>query len=902
MSSSHIIIRVLDASTGVSYPMSLPPNDITVRNIRQNLISIVPLQDQILLLGPPYKVPKDATLRSEETLSALRLGDSEDDPNHYSSCTINSKDGTTQPPPNTTKRRKRILSTTEKSGARRLFLFSKRTFSESSPDPLPCTLDPLPTPILLPTEPEPSPISFTSSTTPPSPLHQALQVYERQFMLQLNRAALLSSTATDRLASLQICLSEQVVMSLALRAAVSNLSDHRNAAARTRTDLHTEFQSRLRLETMGGSLDGVFEKLARVPLHPKLVDLARGSARIMKTLLDTVMVERERNWWNKCKEGRVRLEQLFNEVDHTFGQLHLSSNDSGGVCNKEDVEVEERIEGLLSEMEGKVANLINVQRERMVRLERDHKKAVDVVLGALGKKEETLRQEASDNQQQQQEGEEGENTTSQPPTNEEEVVTTSQAQQAFMTLEEMSNATKNIIPSMEADDLTLCEIAKRVASQKTEAMNRMKLRLRQVSHAQSAIQKVLSNVSILKDALVRWEADASHLEHTRNLPSAYTDFLSECRRRRAYGEAVRARAGEMVEVLGAMRTEEVRMREKFLRGSGRHLMPAFFEVFVPTLATPPPLFAPQLPVMVEMDTLPDFGVAQRIDEVAETGDGIEEERDAERDSGDVISSFPLEDDKPLITNASATNTEDVTTSQIATSSLEDESLIVRADPDDNIILGGTATTTTTGGSSANNTAESETRQTMLAYENSVLRQALERMGGHAPHIYVDKARREAKKKKDESIVALQKQLADMSSQLNESKALLKHTNDELRNIKAKREEERKSPGNKISYFNFKVGDVALFMPTSSKEKRGYVAFHINSPHKYLNTDSIEGNPDYVLGRIVIQEELVAGAKGTAANPHGLVVGTKFWILTVEVLKIQVPKGCSTQSPKGSAVA
>merc|ERR1712157_419609 len=166
----------------------------------------------------------------------------------------------------------------------------------------------------------------------------------------------------------------------------------------------------------------------------------------------------------------------------------------------------------------------------------------------------------------------------------------------------------------------------------------------------------------------------------------------------------------------------------------------------------------------------------------------------------------------------------------------------------------------------------------------------ERTGGHAPRVYVEKAKK-GKEEESSSILALRKELEDVKKELAQSKSKLELKSKKLCDLRLK----QKDLGNKISYANFKVGDVALFMPTPSREKRGYLAFHINSPHKYLNTDSIEGNPDYVLGRIVIQDELMAGAKGTDENPHGLAVGTKFWILTVEVLKIQVPKGSSVQS-------
>jgi hypothetical protein len=91
---------------------------------------------------------------------------------------------------------------------------------------------------------------------------------------------------------------------------------------------------------------------------------------------------------------------------------------------------------------------------------------------------------------------------------------------------------------------------------------------------------------------------------------------------------------------------------------------------------------------------------------------------------------------------------------------------------------------------------------------------------------------------------------------------------------------------KISHSSFEIGDVGLFMPTGrgSGGKRTYLAFHTSCPHRYLSTDNIKGGPDFVLGRIIYQEELIAGQIGTAANPYGLHVGTKFWILTVEVLK------------------
>jgi hypothetical protein len=38
---------------------------------------------------------------------------------------------------------------------------------------------------------------------------------------------------------------------------------------------------------------------------------------------------------------------------------------------------------------------------------------------------------------------------------------------------------------------------------------------------------------------------------------------------------------------------------------------------------------------------------------------------------------------------------------------------------------------------------------------------------------------------------------------------------------------------------FSIEDVALFMPTTPREPRVYVAFHMNCPHRYLAPQSLE---------------------------------------------------------------
>jgi len=701
-------------------------------------------------------------------------------------------------------------------------------------------------------------------------------------MLELNRAQVLTSTSNLRLQSLQTCLAEQTIICLALRAVVSNLSDHRNSAHRTSIDLDSEYGRKCGAGSneykmlQDGELDRVLNELENVSLHSRLVELARDSGRRMETLVDTVMVERERNWWMRCKKGQVGLESLYREIKASFGNLVNVGN-----VGMEDSDEEKKIEALIDEVEEDARNIRDKQVERLEKLTELHRKAVEVI-GFVNSSDGSSHEDEGGASQSHSDGERG---------------------RVFVTLEEMSKASEGIVPQMEEDDGALLKMMERIASHKTDAMKRMKVRLRQVSIAQSAIQKVLSQVSVLRDALVRWCVEVGHLEHVQELPIAYRDFIAEVRRRRAYGEAVAATAGAMIERLACMRYEEVKMRETFLRGSGRHLMPPFFEVFVPTLVSEPPLFAPQYPAMVEMDTLPDFGSQEEMDSYKFKGlddvDGIctaniggvsVPSLSPDDDVGGTTSDASIGKSSP--NDGSGTDHDNAVTNT-SDSLGEQDSLIVSAGPtstnenDNDIIMGGT--------DSSHNTAAKTCTQKLLAYENSVLRQEIERLGGKSPRIYVEEAqeqdRQKRKEEESELVRSLQTQLDESQKQLTQHKTNLDRANKALHELRSS----ASSPTqlcDKISHSNIQVGDVALFMPTSAREKRDYLAFHSNCPRKYLNTDSIEGNPDYVLGRIVIQEKLVAGAKGTDANPYGLKIGTTFWVLTVEVIKVQVPSTTS----------
>jgi hypothetical protein len=668
-------------------------------------------------------------------------------------------------------------------------------------------------------------------------------------MLHLGRGKVFADGADMRLSACRSCISEQIVMARALRAAVSNLSDHRNGAARTRIEFTSTFSTKtLAHASLLQNFDTTLASLADIPLHPNLVTIAYANGRIMETLLDTVPVEREKAWANQCMNSHQRLLTLFNALDTDFSQLGTPASREEEA--RQDLDAEEKIKLLSTQVEDEMTRLRDVQAQNLMTLTSDHKQVVSVVLDAIN----------------------------------DDV----KAQASFSTLESMSKASASILPSMEANDVKLKEIMMKVAEMKTEAMKRMKIRLRQVSIAQSTIQRVLSSLGVLRDALTQQCENISHLEHVINLPASYRDFLSEIRRRRAYGSAVSSTSNAMVERLASMRIDEMKAREKFLKGAGRHLMPSFFDMFVPTLATAPPLFTPQLPAMVEMDTLPDVGPP----ELDENEKKLLPDKRSELNQTPVhqnISTEPREGDESSLTDSQPNQRSDKSVSiepqddakTAVTRNNENQScLIVSADENSghDVEMGSDLV--------SGEQAEADAERKTLEYENAMLRQAIERMGVKSPRTYLEAITnsKQLQSSNDDAVSSLTSKLENTQKELEQTKLQLTQTTEALSQIKL--DDKLGKVCDKISHSSFNVGDVGLFMPTGrgSGGKRTYLAFHTNCPHRYLSTDSIEGTPDYVLGRIIYQEEHVAGVIGSDTNPHGLHAGTKFWILTVEVLK------------------
>jgi len=102
---------------------------------------------------------------------------------------------------------------------------------------------------------------------------------------------------------------------------------------------------------------------------------------------------------------------------------------------------------------------------------------------------------------------------------------------------------------------------------------------------------------------------------------------------------------------------------------------------------------------------------------------------------------------------------------------------------------------------------------------------------------------------------------------------------------------------KISFRRFGPGRLVLFLPVYPKQAAGgdapglhYLAFNVQCPRHYLSPQSADlfrasnggKHPHFIVGRVVLMEVLVAGAKAdAAANPFDLAPGAEFTLVTVE---------------------
>ncbi|KAF7727328.1 oligomeric, coiled-coil, peripheral membrane protein [Apophysomyces ossiformis] len=121
--------------------------------------------------------------------------------------------------------------------------------------------------------------------------------------------------------------------------------------------------------------------------------------------------------------------------------------------------------------------------------------------------------------------------------------------------------------------------------------------------------------------------------------------------------------------------------------------------------------------------------------------------------------------------------------------------------------------------------------------------------------------------------------------VKEAHELTRRWHKEYKEVKEKTSKLERSMHEKIAFRNFKVGDVALFLPTRNSTGNPWAAFNINAPHYFLK---VTGNVaeqmrtrEWIVARIVSISEHIVDAADPGSNPFGLMEGIKFYELEVE---------------------
>jgi len=254
----------------------------------------VAIEDQILLIGPPYKPLKrlDPPLvfsSSSATDEEAAQAEQQQQQQHLSSSSTSTYGSSSSSSSSITAS---FSSSATPSPTRSIYLYNRRTLD--APSPLPSssssstTTDPsTPLPVLLPdlplTPPHPTPPwlqHLLNQAAGGGPLSQALSQYERLVSLNLAKGHTYVQRAQLLLEASVRCLEEQRVQRDAGQVALTNLCDHFSTIARDARELRRRYGKQAEkheslLENFNDNLRG----LEKRKLHPALGKALREAVR-----------------------------------------------------------------------------------------------------------------------------------------------------------------------------------------------------------------------------------------------------------------------------------------------------------------------------------------------------------------------------------------------------------------------------------------------------------------------------------------------------------------------------------------------------------------------------------------------------------------------------------------------
>jgi hypothetical protein len=242
------LFKVESADTGAVYTIRMDSFDPSITKFKSQLALFVsiPPQDQILLIGPPYRRFSDS-----------QFGNASES-QHQSASQAQTQ-------------------------IQRIFLYNRQVLTGEIVHPLETRLPPyeVGTAVEIAGERESSDLSRLLEHVS-SPLLRALPDFERQFLKNLKRGEHFISISEQILTVCKQCVREQGVQIDALQAAVSNLRDHyittKTAFEAVQEKLSTQQD---RHQMLLDSFDSDINNLKSIQLHPALVSSVGGKEAVL---------------------------------------------------------------------------------------------------------------------------------------------------------------------------------------------------------------------------------------------------------------------------------------------------------------------------------------------------------------------------------------------------------------------------------------------------------------------------------------------------------------------------------------------------------------------------------------------------------------------------------------------
>lgn len=811
------------------------PNIISKLKAQIQIFIPIPADDQILLIGPPFK------RMDNSTVSLLFAVDT--------SSTIDQ----------------------QSSNKQRIFIYDRRVFTDPNRIPIEYKILPISDgPPAIPQLAEQSKEISALSSKNVSPILNTLPGYERHLLANLKRGESYVGACDVIFNNSRKALDEYTVQLDSIYAAWSNLHDHYQAV-KSQYEIVSE---KLQLQQNShykliNNFESSLVRLKGVVLHPSLVtamsnqsnnycrskdNASNPSSSLLSfdpssstafsvisdvlnnlavnkaagrqqaiTLLDCLSLEKEHAWHKQCVDvhGRIAisledLHKLFAHVRKGFESIKVpnSSND--------------QYAGVLTSNLSSMGDHIKEIQTYMETLRTDYTYVYEMIITLIDR----LNSDSN---------------------NQQEIITS--VASSLTTLENKKNTQESELFTAIDSSYKLIHSCKSKVSDVRNSFNKtLYSTMRSIASLQTDLFTLKKRLGDMNSYYKGDNVYFTHLDHLDKLPATYQALLEEIARRRAFTESFEGLISSASNKIAQFRSSETVLREDFIRNHGTAIPPIFYSI-IPSLKEKPPYFTPSL---TESQWLPEVAYDD-INQVTLTIPS-----NADEVAGSIV--FPA----MKTTSCSSDDSSDVASLKERIALLEKENAMLKATLSTPILPALPVPATT-------RTASNEHVMTNMRQ----LQQTVSRLKGlmSAPHAESDEA-----ELKGDDFLSISHNIQEIMTncisalvQKEDSSNSTASSNSNTNNFT-------------ISFLDFNVGDVALFLPLQSK-KPTYVAFHIRRPHRYLSAESLEiflsnsGSsspqpPVYVVGRIVFIEAYSATEE---TNPYSLTIGTQYFILHIEQL-------------------